>query len=96
MTKRVIVESKDLKPVSKEAEIFFDGPNVHGRLSNLSHEEIALLRPCSDPSLCIIDPVTSSSYRLELLDADGKFVARPSGSATAWAELGDPLSQQSA
>jgi hypothetical protein len=66
------VESKDLKPVSKEAEISFDGPTAHGRLSTLSHEEIALLRPCSDASLCIVDQVTSFSYRLESLDADGK------------------------
>jgi hypothetical protein len=93
---KVLVESKYMEPVSKEAEFSFAGATVQGRLLNLAHAEVALLIFSPDPKLRICDPVTSFSYHLELLDADGSFVARPSGSPTAWAELGDPVSQQSA
>jgi hypothetical protein len=67
------------------------GPTVHGKLLKLNHAEVALLMPSSDPSLCIVDSVTSFRYHLELLDADGNFVAQPFGDFSG---LEDPLSQQ--
>lgn len=93
MTRRVkvYVGSKDMKPVNKEAEVSFDGPTLHGRILNLLPAEVALLRPCSEPWLCICDPVTSFNYHLELLDVGCNFVANPSGD---FPELDDPLSQQ--
>jgi hypothetical protein len=96
MTRRgkVNVESKYMKPLNKEAEYSFDGATVQGRLLNLANAEVALLMPSSDPKLFICDPVTSVSYRLELLDAEGNFVAKPSRSPIAWSELGDPLGQK--
>lgn len=89
---KVYVGSRALKPVEKEAEVCLEHPTVTGKISGLLPEMVAGLRPCNEPWVCFTDPGTSQySHQLELLDAQGNFVATPCGT---WS-ITDPLSPPS-
>ncbi len=77
----VYLESKVLRPFKRMAEVSLDHPTVAGRVAGLSPEQVAGLRPCNEPELCFAEPggTFPFRYRVELIDQEGNFVAKPCG-----------------